>query len=60
MKPETAFAFIAWLSLVALLAGFVLFLRITDAYDAKIKEAKEYCLSVDSKPKFCDRLFEQN
>lgn len=58
MKNETFHLAVNWVVVVLLLAGFILHSKITDAYEAKLKEAKEYCVAIRGQAVFCEKISE--
>jgi len=56
MKNETFHLAVNWIVVVLLLAGFIHHLKITDAYEARLKEAKEYCVDMHGKPYYCEKI----
>lgn len=69
MKNETFHLAVNWILVVLALAGFIHHLKITDAYEARLKEAtdayearlkeaKEYCVDMHGKPYYCEKIFD--
>lgn len=58
MKNETFHLAVNWILVVLALAGFIHHLKITDAYEARLKEAKEYCVAIRGQAVFCEKIFD--
>lgn len=59
MKNETVHLAINWIIIVFALALFIHHLKITDAYEAKLKLEKENCVETNSSSQFCESLFDE-